>query len=319
MLYSSYMVSLQQFIDVVNSKTFTHSIHPLGGYLRQQTVVNNSSRMLDYHRTYFNRYYMKHEMQKRQEVDPPPEFDCMVCAVFSWGHGERGYCHRQTNTVNQKFPQASTSADLPPEFKVTVNEFPFYLNNQLLWLRETDHDWHAPLSVILNSSMKWPKQQTQPRPQTQSGYRQAEKRPRAENYRERPERRPLPEFAAPATVRLATTGAAPKTRTPTSAPPVGMQHRDRFTRSTPEVRPPAPKPWPVPPKAVQPWPRPPSPRSAEDWDPTQSLFCAWNEVHGVHLQVRPHLHLLRLRQQDQHHTGIHHMFPDLSVRQHPLL
>ena len=149
---SSFYVMLDHFVKVFNS--LAKEVRPADAeYLRLgfQVITSNTEQML--------RYQMDYDAARGTPAaaafPDEPEFDVVTFVALNWGHDYQSYNERfrtpekRNNRNRRSQPKSSEQEVLPHEidFEIKTTEYLLNFNNELLWLKPEDKDWHRPLMV----------------------------------------------------------------------------------------------------------------------------------------------------------------------------
>ena len=101
-------------------------------------------------------YYAARGTPSEAAFPDEPEFDVVTFVALNWGHDYQSYNERfrnpdkRNNRMRRGDPKsAGLLCELPHEidFEIKTTEYLLNFNNELLWLKPEDTDWHRPLMV----------------------------------------------------------------------------------------------------------------------------------------------------------------------------
>jgi hypothetical protein len=150
---SSFHHVLDHFVKVFN--TLAMETRPADAeYLKLgfQVITSNTEQML--------RYQMDYDEARGtpafEAFPDEPEFDVVTFVALNWGHDYQSYQERfrtpdkRNNRWRRGDPKSTGLLhELPHEidFEIKTTEYLLNFNNELLWLKPEDTDWHRPLMV----------------------------------------------------------------------------------------------------------------------------------------------------------------------------
>ena len=118
--------------------------HTVDSYLKQTLKVNKDVNARTFHSvSYEDLRYLKETIEGQVELDPTIRKktekmgDCCIVTFFEYG----------LSTPENRFYDGENNGDL--EYKYSVNELLFYRTNDIMLIRERDHDAHCPLLITI--------------------------------------------------------------------------------------------------------------------------------------------------------------------------